>query len=230
MSSATLPEPPCAAKFTGRVAHCMVGVADHGNRKDRFPIYEARTYNQVAAWLARLRRYGGTHDLFLSLDLRIWPKRNDPTAQARFAADASGAHRVDNATLSPMLAALRPAGFVPFEAPPRCSGSSACLCKAAAYPGWWEQMSKNDACFQQVRLHSSPNPTATPHPSRTGTAEATRLVPAPRKRAGTARPVSPPPAAPLTRPSPLTCISTQRHALLCFQACRQCTLGAHSRH
>ncbi len=134
----------------------MVGVADHGNRMDRFPIYEPRNYEQVRGFLSRMRQYGGTHDLFLSLDLRIWPKRTDLAAQERHARDGGvSAPRVSNATLAPMLAALQPTRFAPYDDPPICSSLSptGCLCKHGAYPGWWDQMAKNYACFTQVIEH-----------------------------------------------------------------------------
>lgn len=136
----------------------MVGVAAHGNRNDRFPIYERRNYVQVRSFFDRIRAYGGQHDLFLSLDLRIWPKRDNAgnLAQLKVARDGGRSlPRVENSTLAPMLAALQPTSFQAFDDPPVCSSLSpnGCLCQHASYPGWWDQMAKNYACFNQVLAH-----------------------------------------------------------------------------
>ena len=154
------PAPPlaCREQFTGRVAHCMTGVADHGNRGDRFPIYMSRNYEQLERWLARLRKYGGTHDLFMSLDMRIWPHRLNSAAQKEHAQHMfRDTPRINLTRLTPMLAALKPVSFEPYEQAPICSGNSTCYCKAAGYPGWWDQMAKNYACYEQVLRHERDN-------------------------------------------------------------------------
>lgn len=149
----------CDGYLSGvRIAHCIVGSADHANRNDRFPIHDPRNFDKISRWLRELRAYGGVHDVFLSLDLRIWPKRSDLAAQARLAASPQGGAsppRVANETLTRMLDSLKPAAFEPYAAPPVCSseGEGRCLCQALAYPGWWEQMAKNAACMRLVRRH-----------------------------------------------------------------------------
>ena len=140
----------CANLTAGaRVAHCIVGAAAHANRIDRFPIYDSRNYQLVQAWLEQLRSYGGTHDVFLSLDNRIWPKRSELEAQGRVAAGSQSVQRVGDAQLADMLAALKPAAFEAYEAPPICAAHK-CLCTSLSYPSWWEQMAKNAACMRLV--------------------------------------------------------------------------------
>ena len=146
----------CKSEFRSnptRTAHCITGVAAHGNRIDRFPIYES--YAKAKEWVDRLKDFGGTHDIFLVLDLRIWPKRADVGAQSSVAAGKQRVSRVEQSALSGMLDALKPAGFLAYEEPPVCAAESKCLCQNLAYPGWWEQMAKNAACLRLVEQHES---------------------------------------------------------------------------
>ena len=143
---------------SGRFAHCVTGVADHGtidHGVTHHPIHDARGYKQIRGWLDRLGAYGGTHDVFLVLDLRVWPKRSDLAAQARAKDAPETLPRMSNESLAAMLTSLQPIRFQPYEEPAVCSGARSCLCKALAYPGWWEQVAKNAACMRLVREHEA---------------------------------------------------------------------------
>ena len=100
--------PPSCPPFDGAVAHCVVGLATQGQAKGHHPITDARNYKELRAFLERARRYGGRHDLFLSLDLRIWPPRGDAAAMARQRAFAEGGWRNVSAVGRVDLAALEP--------------------------------------------------------------------------------------------------------------------------
>ena len=153
-----------------RIAHCVIGLADHGNRIDRFPLHEPRMHAPMREWLDTLSRYNTSNDLFLSLDMRLWPSRFDPT-HTKFVSQFVGGlanesaprrpqhglfpARLNASRLEPMLSALRPTRFEAYEGAPVCSGERQCLCRSLGTARWWEQMAKHEACLRMVREHEA---------------------------------------------------------------------------
>lgn len=160
-----MPECRLAPLAGTRIAHCITGTASHGNLKDRHPIYQSRSYGPLRKWLDALTDYGIVNDVFMSLDLRIWPSRRSNTdagQQLRFAAQqhsegVASVPRVNASRLDAMLRVLSPVSWQPYEALPLCGGGpSACLCTGTGInPGWWEQNAKSGACMELVRAHEA---------------------------------------------------------------------------
>ena len=62
-----------------RVAHCLVGAAALANYRDRFPIFDSRTYSKIASWHRDIvSKHKDVHfDVYLSLDMMVVPDRMD---------------------------------------------------------------------------------------------------------------------------------------------------------
>ena len=151
-------EAATATSTTLRVAHCVVGVASHANRRDRFPIYDPRQYGAIARWLRELDAFHVVSDVFLHLDIAKFAPKTDATRRwATEQQQARSGRRTNLSRLAGVLAALRPVGVHWYDsvAQPFCgaahySGSSACGC-SESYPRWWEQVSKHAGCLRQLR-------------------------------------------------------------------------------
>ena len=68
------PSPPPPPVWDGaRIAVCLTGMADHGNRIDRFPTYYPTMYKRMLLWLIEMRQLHNVEQhIFFSLDMVQW--------------------------------------------------------------------------------------------------------------------------------------------------------------
>ena len=118
-------------------------------------------YEPMARWLGDLGRFNVQSDVFLHLDMALWPmsfpyyrKKNwikvmvlggeawrEKTGETPYAA------------LNGTIAALRPVSVTTHDRAPYCASRN-CSC-SQTFPRWWEQVFKNALCFDAVARHEA---------------------------------------------------------------------------
>ena len=127
----------------------MTGLAAHRHPR----LYEPERYERFAEFLAGVREYGVEADVFYVVDVSTHD--NGRVNGREFDAAAAREARLDSHVFDPMLERIRrvasSVSFEAYEAPPLCE-TRPCLCRSnMTYPRWWEQVAKNERCWQLVQ-------------------------------------------------------------------------------
>ena len=142
-----------------RVAHCVVGVAHHRYGGSNWPITNKMMYEPMARWLADLARLNVQSDVFLHLDMALWPmsfpyyrKKNwIKTMVLGGEAWREKTGETPYSALNGTIAALRPVSVTTHDRAPYCASRN-CSC-SQTFPRWWEQVAKNQLCYAAVARH-----------------------------------------------------------------------------
>ena len=144
-----------------RVAHCLVGVAWHQYGGHNYPLTDVRMYGAMRRWLDGLADLNVRSDVFMHIDVTNWPMsypyyRKKKWIKVAVLGGAAWRETTASTPLSALngtIAALRPVSMKIHSEEPYCARRN-CSC-SPSFPRWWEQVAKNNACFDSVQRYEA---------------------------------------------------------------------------